>query len=244
MSARPRRVLRPDRRCTVVCQRNRIAVGRSYLPAAFESLPTQACQCRRAERALASLCLAPILCAIALASHSAGAEVFVPEWRKSARCGTNALYALVRLSGHSVRYSDVSKLVPVTDHGTSIDALRSAALELGLTLHVRRIVAEELMQLPCPFILHLDQSDGGGGGHFVTVRLTLEDKEHGSVYFVDGTTGLETLASARQLTDEMSGIVLVPDTAVWVGGGVDWWLISLVIVIGIQLLIIWTLYRK
>lgn len=168
----------------------------------------------------------------------------VPEWRRTARCGTNALYVLAKLSGAAVTYDDVAKSVNVGRHGSSVEDLRVSAEQLGLTVRVRNISAEEFLEVPCPFILHLDYADQGGGGHFVTVDRSFPDKEDGTVYFVDGTTGLETQASVGKLKAMMSGVVLVPENSVRVGGTFDWPLLLLVGLVSAEAIVLWVLMKR
>lgn len=60
-------------------------------------------------------------------------EVVVPEWARPGRCGTNALYAFLRLSGVSVDYQTLAAELPCDPtRGSSLADLATVAQRHGV----------------------------------------------------------------------------------------------------------------
>lgn len=73
-----------------------------------------------------------VLVAGALIGPPAGAVESVPQdyWRNSRRCGTNCLYAYLRIHGRPVALAQVAERVPLGAKGSNMADLRLAATEL------------------------------------------------------------------------------------------------------------------
>src|SRR5579883_3219255 len=123
------------------------------------------------------------------------AAVKVPDWMLPGRCGVNCLFVYLKLlkdmrvSARTVTYDEVAAAVPVDrERGSSLADLSEGAKRLGADVEARKLVVSDFPRLSTPFIAHVDNLDGGGAGHFITViSLDVGGHENGTVVrFIDG----------------------------------------------------------
>lgn len=125
------------------------------------------------------------------------------------RCGCNSLYVYLRLQGASVEYGTVLREVPVSAQGTNLVELRDAASRLGTETAVLSVTRNELRDLRCPVIAHLNSSaqQEQNLGHYVV----LTPRGDGGITVIDGTTG-NTVEYDPEAMEQAgwSGYVLAP----------------------------------
>lgn len=139
----------------------------------------------------------------------------IPEWAKPGRCGTNAVYAFLRLSGQPIPYEEVAHAVPTeAARGSSLADLSEAANHFGVRTEVRKVSIQEMSRISTPFIVHLDLLDQGGAGHFITVYHIDDEK---IVCYIDGSSALEHFITLSDLDHQFSGYVLLPASRSSVG---------------------------
>lgn len=160
--------------------------------------------------------IACLLVLICFGVHRRAISQELPAWFDSGRCGTNALYGMLRLSGLSLQYHEVANKVQTTDQGTSIRELELRAIEFGLDAEVRQVSVTELADLPCPFLMHFNGNETGGTGHFILVTDCGRDIELPSnrpityINYIDGGDCLAYVTEADAVRNEglFSGYVL------------------------------------
>jgi ABC-type bacteriocin/lantibiotic exporter with double-glycine peptidase domain len=132
-------------------------------------------------------------------------------WSEPGRCGLNAVYCFLRVSGVEVSYDELASRLPIDpERGSSIEDLERVAEESGLDADVFLVDPADIGALETPFILHLELLDLGGSGHFVTV-LQIDEESGGSrlVRFFDGGTARVTHQDLQQLAPLATGYVLL-----------------------------------
>ncbi|HUE72086.1 MAG TPA: cysteine peptidase family C39 domain-containing protein [Pirellulaceae bacterium] len=147
-------------------------------------------------------------------SYCSGADHPQPQssWSQPGRCGVNCLYAMLRLAGRDVTYSELCSTVPSDQtRGSNLADLESAAKRYGVSAHTRKVSTSKIPELVPPFILHMELADVSGSGHFVTVynmRYVPETKRY-VLFYIDGGNATMTQAPLPVLSKTLTGYVLV-----------------------------------
>ena len=118
-------------------------------------------------------------------------------------CGSDALQAMLALSGKSVPVDQVRSVLGTRTDGLSLADLRRGALKFGLRLEGRSVPLREVADRGCCAILYLHQPD-----HFMTVSGIADD----SVMVVE--SGLLRVQPLDTVASRYSGIALLPASAV------------------------------
>lgn len=161
----------------------------------------------------------------------------IARWAEPGRCGTNALYAMLRLSGHEVDFDDVYRATPVDPrHGATLQELADAAASLGVQVDVRRVQLSDIPRLATPFIAHLDLADVGGSGHFIVVSRVVKIDKQWQISAIDGSRCIVTDQDLENLRTAFLGFVLMPADprpVGWVGdSSLEWGAAAVGLVIG------------
>lgn len=142
--------------------------------------------------------------------------MFGGAWQDPKRCGPNSLYVLLSLMGKEVTRGQVDSLVPITDRGTSLEALSRAADALGLRHRLMKVSQKELYQLPAPLLVH-EKIHGGDptsdtSGHFYVITHFIGDGRFG---LIDGVSATYSRSTSDRIDRSFSGYVLVPEESVF-----------------------------
>ena len=137
---------------------------------------------------------------------------FGSYWQEPVLCGPNALFVLAKLSGLDVTREDITKLVPISETGSTLADLSKAATKLGLPHEIRKVSQSEMFRLSPPFLVHdsirASGPEAADTGHFfVVVRFN----ERGQIGIVDGVSGLYQFVETARFDRSFSGYVLLPE---------------------------------
>jgi hypothetical protein len=130
----------------------------------------------------------------------------------SERCGPNALYMLLRLSGSKSLDLRDFRSIPLSKQGSSLLALKEWARTKHINLEAVRYDTNGLKKVPLPAILHFDGKTAIDTSHFVVCYKV----ERGSAYLIDGSTGTlyqmpanSTRDGDRAINTRWSGAALI-----------------------------------
>ena len=149
---------------------------------------------------------------LSVVSGSVEAEDYAELTRRRLSCGLNAIYIMGRLQGVDVKYNDIARAVPLSEHGASLLHLKEAGIELGMPCRVQKYSLQELLDAPTPFVAHFHKSASDiSNGHFVVVTSVSRN----GIELIDGTTGQRATFGFERFPVFWSGYVLEPrrDTA-------------------------------
>lgn len=130
-------------------------------------------------------------------------------WRNPLRCGTNCLYAYMKLHGHPVPLGDIVDAVRIGELGTNMADLRRTASAMGVPSQVIRTTPARLGDVPLPAIAHLQPREG----HF-TLLLQVTNQ---TVTTADMLSGSVETMPADRFFGLWSGYLLAPGVPGW-----DW----------------------
>jgi len=127
-----------------------------------------------------------------------------PEfWRVANRCGLNAVYLYLSLTGRPVGYGELEADIPITDKGSSLAELGRVAEKHGARSVIVKATPETLPTL-LPAIVHTEEQSHGG--HFVVVVKIENDQ----ITLIDGTSGIVSTYSLAEFNKMWTGYALVP----------------------------------
>jgi predicted double-glycine peptidase len=128
--------------------------------------------------------------------------------RERYSCGARAVFALSRLLGEDVEYSDVCDQFTFSDKGSSLANVRDALLSHNVPCSTHRLELTELRLLPVPFIAHVAQVREGSidDGHYLIVTGVEED----GVQTYDPQYNKTRHYQWRIFSDRWYGYVIVP----------------------------------
>ena len=134
-------------------------------------------------------------------------------FQEGPKCGPNALFIVLSLTGVKCSYSEVLASIPLTDRGASFADLKSCAEKFGLPCEVRKDISpEEVASAPMPIILHLKGGNPRNGGlpwqHF-TVVVGPHPKSDEAYIGVDTGNGSVVNISKKVLARNMTGYALL-----------------------------------
>jgi hypothetical protein len=136
------------------------------------------------------------------------------------RCGIHALYVLLRVLGHPVSYADVGSAVDVSERGTTLEQLRSAAISLGVDAGAYHCTLDDLREWNYSGVLVLIHNLGADNvtqalsdgrvevGHYIT--LVGYDSKNDRILGVDGSFATVRRFSRERFLDMWTGYALVP----------------------------------
>jgi hypothetical protein len=137
-----------------------------------------------------------------------------PWWRDRNDCGPLCLYALFQLEGKEVSIKEIKNLTPLDgERGCSLDDLRRAAEKLGMPVEVRYVKPSDLINVPCPYILHGHASLEKNTGHFLVV---VDYNKHEKLPFTIIDPSYDDkifMHNEDAILKSFSGYVLVPKKA-------------------------------
>lgn len=132
------------------------------------------------------------------------------EWTYPGRCGTNCLFVFLSLVQMRPDYNRLASSLPIQgERGTSLQDLADVAKASGVNVAVRRVPADQLVDVEPPFIMHLELADRGGSGHFITVYAIDRNRDGADFLYVDGGNGTATRSSYSTLRPLATGFVLM-----------------------------------
>lgn len=141
-----------------------------------------------------------ISCGIAAAEDlSADRSIY---WRSERCCALNSLYMLLRLESIKCDYLTLRDSLLKEDL-SSLEDIRRAASDLGVTLRVVHATPEELRTINGPVLVHFETVTlrGNNAGHF---GIVTEIADH-HVAFLDGTTAEPMEMSISEFERHWSG---------------------------------------
>ena len=107
-----------------------------------------------------------------------------PTWAGKNKCGLNALYAFLRLSGNHISYSKLVELAgKVPEQGYNLEQLEAIAEKAGTGVAMLKGSMSEFSRQSPPILVHFGEP--GITGHFVCYAKS----EGGVMVFLDGTSG-------------------------------------------------------
>lgn len=105
---------------------------------------------------------------------------------KLVRCGPNALFMFFVLRGHTNFEWRIFEEIPVSEEGTSLQALRDTGRKFGVDTEVRKYQLSELHLLPLPAIVQLVSPPSAPTKNHFSIIFKVE---RDYVHLIDGTTG-------------------------------------------------------
>ncbi len=122
-------------------------------------------------------------------------------------CGPNAVYMLLKLEGHEVRFSDIMEGARVDSQGVSLMEVNNELEKFGVASEVIKCQASDLPRIRTPYIMYTyPPKSPGDVGHFVVV-VSINDK---TLQVLDATSGLEKTYQLGKITNIWDGMVIVP----------------------------------
>ncbi len=170
-------------------------------------------------------------------------RVGVAEWALPGRCGINCLYAMSQIEGIEIAYADLVSDVKPDFQGHSLAELEKAASKFGFEIESRFVSPEHLSELETPFIIHLDQVDQGGVGHFLLIVRYMSD-EVSSVVVFDGGTGELYTTTADTLFGDLSGYVLIRTRRVLSFASMSRIIVPAVLGVSLAVLFWWIIFSR
>jgi ABC-type bacteriocin/lantibiotic exporter with double-glycine peptidase domain len=130
------------------------------------------------------------------------------KWQQRGMCGVNAAVLLLTCCGQQVDFEEAcAKTVFSSEHGSNIMDVANACGELGLPCDVVKETPESLFRkVSPPFIVHFDDTQYGGSGHFV---VAISRDEEG-VRIADGGTLQVSSIPFEEFSRLASGYYVVP----------------------------------
>jgi hypothetical protein len=125
--------------------------------------------------------------------------------REVLKCGPNALFVFLILSGHPEVTLAQCEDMPLSSAGTSLLAICDAAARFQVDAEIRRYRPEEIDLLPLPAIGHFNWKGNTLEQHHFLVVYRVNSER---VYVVDGTTGAKREILRSRLPEFWTGFAM------------------------------------
>lgn len=122
-------------------------------------------------------------------------------------CGPNAVYMLLKLEGHDVRFSDIMDNTTVGVEGVSVMSVKKDLEKHGVPSEIVRCQPTDLPRISTPYIMYTYPPKSPDDiGHFVIV-VAVNDE---TLRVLDATSGIEKTYYLRKINNIWDGILIVP----------------------------------
>jgi hypothetical protein len=148
--------------------------------------------------------LLPLVFCTLSAAENAALQRNCPEFYY---CGPNAVYMLLRMTGHDVQFASIMPETRRMAQGASLKDMRDELAIHGLATDLLRCEPADLPRIPPPFIMYTYPPKSPGElGHYVVAVAVNEE----TLQVVDATTGLEKTYRIEKISNIWDGIVILP----------------------------------